>query len=107
MKSLKSIQSLAKEIHKNSRDKRFWDDYETPTNFHWIATKMALINSEVCEALEELRKGGGRDKIGEELADVIIRTIDLAEGMGIDIAQKIVDKIEKNKLREPLHGKYF
>lgn len=76
-----------------------------------VAQKMALIQAEVTEALEELRLDSPlaerKDKIKEELADVVIRTMDLAEALGLDLAEAIHDKIEKNKAREPKHGKRF
>ena len=56
------------------------------------------------EALEADRKGYGKDKVTEELADVIIRTLDTAAPHGLDLPSAIVDKMEKNKGRPYRHG---
>jgi hypothetical protein len=42
-----------------------------------------------------------------ELADIIIRVLDLAEGFGIDMEDAIRRKMEYNKTRERKHGKKF
>jgi len=42
-----------------------------------------------------------------ELADVVIRIMDLAEGRGWRVAEAIVAKMSYNEGRERLHGKEF
>ena len=63
----------------------------------------ALIHSEVSEALEAFRKDD-RENFAEELADVLIRTLDCAGGLGIDIDKVVLDKLEKNRNRGYRHG---
>ncbi len=94
------LDEMQQEAHRNSREKGFWD---TPPN---LAEKLALIHSEVSEALEELRKPDSPG-IGEELADVVIRVMDLAEYLGINLELEIAQKMERNKLRAHKHGKLF
>ena len=71
-----------------------------------IPEKLALIHSEVSEALEATRKG---DDAGfeEELADVIIRVLDLADALDLNMAVAIRDKMIKNESRSVRHGKRF
>ena len=58
---------------------------------------LALIASEVGEAVNECRGEKPTKNFGEELADIILRTIDLAHDSGIDIESKVWNKIEKNR----------
>jgi NTP pyrophosphatase (non-canonical NTP hydrolase) len=65
-----------------------------------------LIVGELSEAEDALRKGDYAH-IAEELADVVIRTADLAGGLGFDLEKAIEEKMERNKHRPRLHGKKF
>ena len=65
------------------------------------ATRMALLQSEVSEALEEIRDrtvdldpGARRpdDALSRELADILIRTLELAEYLGVDLGAALVAK---------------
>lgn len=68
-----------------------------------IATALCLIHSEVTEALEAVRHND-RQNFTEELADIVIRILDLAGGMGINIDQAVVDKMNANAKRSHRHG---
>jgi len=85
-------------IHKNAKEKGFWDEER---NF---GEALALIHSEVSEALEAYRNYD-TDGIGEELADIVIRVFDLAHGLGFDIEEEITRKMEYNAHRPRMHGK--
>lgn len=74
-----------------------------PVLTYKIPAVLALITSEVSEALEGFRKGD-RANFEEEIADVMIRCLDLCAGLGIDIDAQITAKLEKNKLRGHRHG---
>lgn len=75
-----------------------WHDEERETG-----TMLALIHSEVSEALEADRKGDA-ENFAEELADVCIRVFDLCGLKGIDLDNEIRKKMEKNKKRTYKHG---
>ncbi len=70
------------------------------------AERLMMIVSECSEALEELRRPGDLDvdAFGAELADIIIRTLDLAQDQGIDIEAAIIEKHNRNRLRPLRHG---
>lgn len=68
-----------------------------------ISTSLALIHSEVSEALEADR-GGNTENFKEELADICIRVFDLCGSLDIDLEAAIRKKMEANKLRPYKHG---
>lgn len=62
------------------------------------------LDSEFCLAHGELSEAyiawiKGQDDVGEELADVAIYLLGIAEMLNIDLGKEIVSKIEKNKKR--------
>lgn len=94
------INDLVKAAHENAVEKGFWDN---PREF---GTLIALIHSELSEALEADRHGD-KEHVTEELADVAIRLGDLCGALDINIESAILAKMEKNRGRERLHGKSY
>ncbi|WP_304458989.1 hypothetical protein [Alicyclobacillus sendaiensis] len=92
------LEALIEDVHVTARSKG-WHDTETPLPVH-----LALIHSEVSEALEADRKGFGTDLVAEELADVVIRTFDTAAAHGLNLADALLAKMAKNKARAYRHG---
>lgn len=68
-----------------------------------VPADLALIHSEVSEALEAFRKDD-RPNFVEELADVLVRVLGLAGGLEIDLAGALLDKMEANRARGHRHG---
>lgn len=68
-----------------------------------IAASLALIHSEVSEALEALRTGDA-EHFREELADVIIRVLDCGIGLNFDLDDAVAKKLDKNRTRGFRHG---
>ena len=60
-----------------------------------IPAVIALIGSEASEALEAFRNNDYAN-FREEIADIIIRCLDLAAGMGMDIEYELLMKMQKN-----------
>lgn len=72
----------------------------------WVLSRLALIDSEVAEAMEAIRKDDEAN-FTEELADVFIRLMDLvgSTGLGWDFEEVVQAKMEKNRNRPYKHGK--
>ena len=60
---------------------------------------LALIASEVGEAINECRGEEPTAEFGPELADIILRTVDLAKATGIDIENEVLKKMAINEQR--------
>ena len=90
------IQELQKEIHAVAVD-HGW--YESPRE---VPELIALIHSEVSEALEAYREWDDAN-FAEECADIAIRLMDMCEYTGIDLWKAILEKHEINKGRSYRH----
>jgi NTP pyrophosphatase (non-canonical NTP hydrolase) len=105
---IQPINSLVHEAHQNAVDKG-WDD--KPRSFGDV---VALMHSELSEALEDHRNGRGFTETyyeGEkpcgipiELADTVIRIFDACGKYGIDLESAIREKMAYNATRTRRHG---
>lgn len=64
-----------------------------------VLEALALIASEVGEAVNECRGDAPSDCFRTELADIILRVVDLAQWQGIDIGATIANKMAINEQR--------
>lgn len=76
---------------------------EGAPNTDKLMRNMALIHSEASEGVEAIRIND-RENFEEELADVVIRCLDVAAGLEMNIGEAVVAKLEKNKARGHRHG---
>jgi NTP pyrophosphatase (non-canonical NTP hydrolase) len=110
---LVAFNTMAAEHHAVMVSKGFWDisDAETTT---MDTVRLMLMVTELAEACEAIRHGNPPDdKVPEfsgleaELADCVLRIMDMAQGRGLRVAEAIVAKLEYNKSRPDKHGKTF
>lgn len=103
-----AFQDVQTEVHETAVDKGWWQEQRG------VGEVIALIHSELSEALEADRNGNPADKhcpqytsLEVELADAIIRIMDYAQFRGLDVAGAVIAKSEFNKTRPFKHGKKF
>lgn len=99
--------TLAAEASANSIAKGFCNE---------PAVDIALMHSELSEALEEIRAGHALNEtynahgkvkpegVPSELADVVIRILDFSGRHGINLGKAILDKMAYNATRPFRHG---
>jgi NTP pyrophosphatase (non-canonical NTP hydrolase) len=104
------LDALAAMLHETAREKGFWDGEYSHDK---VGNKLALVHSEVTEVLEAIRKSKGSEQVVEEMADVIIRLLDVYAAMRNEeqilhsLDEVLEAKINKNKERPRLHGNLF
>ncbi len=81
-----------------SAQKRAWQNRVAKGfNTTDIPLDFCLLQGEIAEAFDAWRKG--REDLGEELADVAIYLLSLAEMTGVDLQDEIEAKMAKNAAR--------
>lgn len=93
--------------HEAARAAGWWTDPNTGSPIERNKGELiALMHSELSEALEAIRKNTMDDKLpdrsGEEveLADLLIRVFDYAGHYGLDLAAAVQEKLRYNAARE-------
>ena len=98
---------LAIKLHEVAVDKGFWPE-EIDDIF--ITKQLMMIVSETVEVMEAVRKDKGGEEIAKEFADIIIRTLDLYQGLKDDgytkesLHQVMRRKTVINRQRDKMHG---
>ena len=116
---LTTVEDWQKAMYLIAKSKGWWTNQETGAPIDPMARlpeTIALIHSEASEALEEFRgdrmevwyseskTGPKPEGFGVELADVVIRCMDTAESLGIDLHAMMRLKANYNRRRPYRHG---
>lgn len=101
-----NIREMQQQVHQNALEHGWW--YEKRN----AGELLMLVVTEAAEAMEEYRRFGdftaptnAHESDGKpvgfasELADIIIRVGDMAEGLGIDLEAAVIEKMAYNKTR--------
>jgi NTP pyrophosphatase (non-canonical NTP hydrolase) len=103
-------EKMQRMAHEMARSKGFWDKYDGSVQH--VICRLALTITELGEAIEDVRTNGvecgdtdRKGSLTEELADTVIRILDLAGGLGLPLGSTIIQKMVFNAGRPRLHGK--
>jgi NTP pyrophosphatase (non-canonical NTP hydrolase) len=124
--SVQGLNDMAADLYNVSSEHGFWEGKEVTVGGAGIGVwterelpeALMLIVSEAAEALEDYRDGKGPDEfiygpgnprkpegIPSEMADIIIRALDVCGRYGIDIERALKEKIDYNRSRLFKHGR--
>ena len=85
------------------RDDRDWRQFHTPKD---LAISLSLEAAELLELFQwsgaDLECPGNRDKLREELADVLSYCILMADVCGLDLDEIMNEKVTKNEAKYPV-----
>jgi NTP pyrophosphatase (non-canonical NTP hydrolase) len=101
---------MAKDIHNIAVEKGFWPD---KVDDIFITKQLMMIVSEAVEVMEAIRKDKGKQEVADEMADIVIRTLDLYQGLvdngyvDQELQTALNNKTSFNKSRPERHGVKF
>lgn len=101
---------LSIKLHETAVEKGFWPE---DVDDIFITKQLMMIVSETVEVMEAIRKDKGKEAIADEMADIIIRTLDLYAGLvdygytHVSLDYAVNQKSNINKRREEKHGVRF
>lgn len=102
-----SLDAIALQL-RDFRDVRDWQRFHTPRN---LAMSIAVECGELLEHFQWVddkdlaaHLAEREDDVAEELADVAIYLVQLADTIGVSLSEAIADKIERNDERYPVES---
>lgn len=115
-----AINEAAYNAHYNASGHGFYEDIDNIVDYldvndqpklakkvqrMFILSQLAKIASEIGECVAVIQKQEYYEGLSEELADITIRTMDLAKYLGYNHGNDVAAKMERNTQRPRLHGK--
>ncbi|MFP3872233.1 MAG: nucleotide pyrophosphohydrolase [Candidatus Natronoplasma sp.] len=103
MAEINELQKMVKEF----RDERNWKRYHTPKD---LSLSISIEASELLELFqwkENSLSSVEKERLKEEMADVMIYLLALSETADIDLGEAVKDKLEKNEKKYPAGKQHF
>ncbi len=101
----KIMENLLNTIREFNKE-RDWEQYHSPKN---LAMALSVEVAEVVEHFQWLNQAQSRsmepskkEEVKDEIGDILIYLVNLADQLGIDPIQAALDKIEKNRRKYPV-----
>jgi len=101
---------LCTQLHETAVEKGFWPDHVDDI---FITKQLMMIVSETVEVMEAIRKDKGEHAVSDEMADILIRTLDLYAGLvehgytRVSLDHALANKAGFNKTRPEKNGVRF
>ena len=100
-----NIKNIQKQLA-DFADERNWDQFHNPKN---LAMALSVEASELLEIFqwltpeqaEAIMSSSESDHVKEEMADIIIYLIRMADKLNVDLEKSVADKIVKNGKKHP------
>lgn len=90
----KALQRIRKFV-----EDRDWDQFHSPDN---LAKSICIEAGELLECFQWEPNDFDKQAVNEELADVMIYCIQMADKLGVDVEQIILEKMDKNEKKYPI-----
>jgi len=109
---LNDLDDVSFTLNASARAKGFWEPLkrmDEQDHIIFYLKQLQMINTEVSEVTEAMRKEKGDDQVVEELADILIRLLDLYGGLSTQgytdesLQKHFQNKVDKNKNRPKMH----
>lgn len=104
------LDEMADQLHQVAKEKGFWP---TEVDDIFVTKQLMMIVSETVEVMEAIRKDKGSAAVADEMADILIRTLDLYAGLvengytNVSLDKALEKKVSFNKTRPERHGVRF
>lgn len=100
-----------RELMKRFVSERHWERFHTPKNlagsvsieaaelmelFQWLTPEEALLKSQTDDSF--------REKVGDEVSDVLLYLLSLANVIDLDISASVEKKLAKNRIKYPVEA---
>ncbi len=102
-----TVEHLKSRVRKFVRD-RCWEKYHNPKD---LAISISIEAAELLELFqwrsidevcELLLRSDFKEKIADELADIVIYCLSMANAVGIDLSSAIINKLAKCEVKYPI-----